>query len=70
MNKEAVELIKLYVNQTLTVEPGIKPEAYNTLVSLLKADKEMAQDLHVLVGSASQNINNCYITEENTGFEL
>jgi len=72
MNKEAVELIEQYINQTLTSNEGISPEAYNTLVSLLRVDKGLAQDLHTIVGSARKNNRDNFIYNENynIGFEL
>lgn len=69
MNKETVELIKQYVSQTLSSSEGINDAAYNTLVSLLQIDKNMAQELHEVVGSAVTGMNNRY-TSNVTSFEL
>jgi hypothetical protein len=71
MNKEAVDLIKLYIHQTLVSDVGITPEAYETLINLLKVDKNMAHDLHSVVDSAVLNVKEHYISNETeTSFEL
>lgn len=52
MNKETVELIKQYIEQTLASDSGgITSDAYRTLISLMQTSKEMAQELHEIVNS-------------------
>jgi hypothetical protein len=46
MNKEAIELVKQYINATVTGDNSINEEAYELLTHMLQADRSLATELY------------------------
>lgn len=46
MNKEAIELVKQYIEATVTGGHMISKEAYEILTHMLKADRALASELY------------------------
>lgn len=70
MNKETVELVKQYVVATLDEPNGISEEAYKALIGLLQLDRELAQEMHEVVGNIDNHSGRYFLLEQNEAFEL
>jgi len=46
MNKEAIELVKQYIEATVSGDNTINKEAYDILTHMLKADRSLASELY------------------------
>jgi hypothetical protein len=46
MNKEAIELVKQYIEATVSGDNSISKEAYELLTHMLQADRSLATELY------------------------
>ncbi len=70
MNKEAIELVKLYIHATVSGGNSISIEAYELLTHMLQADRTLASELYDVYDRIELKGINYQIPSHNNDDEL
>lgn len=66
MNKEAQELVKQYITETLQDTTGIPSSAFSLLELMMKVDRNLASQLHEVYGQCISAGNRYFIPADDT----
>ena len=70
MNNEVIELVRLYVNATVSNNSTINKEAYELLSYMMRTDRQLATALCDVYDKIVENDNGRYTVPEGTDDEI